>query len=107
MRDYIGTNEESPDLALEVIVTSGVNRLEPYRRLGVCEVWFWQNNQFLVYHLREEVPAQFAQTFSYEAISHSEVLPDLDMNLLGACVRHPNLLAAAKEFRQGVRNKLS
>ena len=102
----IGSDKEFPDLAIEVIVTSGgINRLELYRRLGVREVWFWQNNQFSMYHLREEVPVQFAQSFGYEAISHSEILPDLDMNLLAACVRNPNPLAAAKEFRQGVREQ--
>lgn len=102
----IGTDKEFPDLAIEVVVTNGgINRLELYRRLGVCEVWFWQNNQFSIYHLREDVPVQFAQTFGYEAINHSEVLPDLDMELLSACVRNPNPLAAAKEFRQGVRDK--
>lgn len=104
----IGTDKEFPDLAIEVIITSGgINRLELYRRLGVREVWFWQNNQFSMYYLREEEPVQFAQTFGYEAINHSEVLPDLDMNLLAACLRNPNPLAAAKEFRQGVRDKLS
>jgi Uma2 family endonuclease len=104
----IGTDKEFPDLAIEVVVTSGgINRLELYRRLGVREVWFWQNNQFSMYYLREETPVQFAQTFGYEAISHSEVLPGLDMNLLAACVRNPNPLAAAKEFRQGVREKRS
>ncbi|WP_416674842.1 Uma2 family endonuclease [Egbenema bharatensis] len=104
----IGTDKEFPDLAIEVVVTSGgINRLELYRRLGVREVWFWQNNQFSMYHLREEAPAQFAQTFGYEAISHSEILPDLDMNLLAAGVRNPNPLAAAKEFRQGVREQRS
>ncbi|PSB16141.1 hypothetical protein C7B61_07470 [filamentous cyanobacterium CCP1] len=112
----IGSDKEFPDLAMElcsananeVIVTSGgINRLELYRRLGVREVWFWQNNQFSMYHLREEVPAQFAQSFGYEAISHSEILPGLDMNLLAAGVRNPNPLAAAKEFRQGVREQRS
>lgn len=103
----IGADREFPDLAIEVVVTSGgINRLELYRRLGVREVWFWQNNQFSLYHLREEMPVQFAQTFGYEAINHSEVLPNLDMNLLVECVRNPNPLAAAKEFRQGVRDKL-
>lgn len=102
----IGTDKEFPDLAIEVVVTSGgINRLELYRCLGVREVWFWQNNQFSICHLREDVLVQFAQTFGYEAINHSEVLPDLDMELLSACVRNPNPLAAAKEFRQGVRNK--
>jgi Uma2 family endonuclease len=104
----IGTDKEFPDLAIEVVVTSGgISRLELYRRLGVGEVWFWQNNQFSIYHLREEVSAQLAQTFGYEAINHSEVLPGLDINLLAVCVRNPNPLAAAKEFRQGMRNKRS
>jgi Uma2 family endonuclease len=104
----IGTDKAFPDLAIEVVVTrGGINRLELYRRLGVREVWFWQNNQFSLYHLREAEPVQFAQTFGYEAISHSEVLPELDMNLLATSVRNPNPLAAAKEFRQGVRNERS
>lgn len=102
----IGTDKEFPDLAIEVVVTSGsINRLELYRRLEVREVWFWQKNQFSIYYLREEVPVQFAPTFGYEAISHSEVLPHLDMNLLTTCVCNPNPLAAAKEFRQAVRDK--
>lgn len=53
--------------------------LELYRRLGVREVWFWQKNQVSIYHLREEVPVRFAQTFGYETIDHSEVLPDLEL----------------------------
>lgn len=104
----IGSDKEFPDLAIEVVVTSGgINRLELYRRLGVCEVWFWQNDQFLMYHLREETPVQFAQTFGYEAINRSEILPGLDINLLAACVRNPNPLAAVKQFRQGVREQRS
>jgi Uma2 family endonuclease len=111
----IGTDKEFPDLAMElcsananevVITSGGINRLELYRRLGAREVWFWQNNQFSIYHLHEEAPIQFVQTFGYEAINHSEILPDLDMSLLAGCVCNPNPLAAAKEFRQGVRDKL-
>jgi Uma2 family endonuclease len=102
----IGTEREFPDLVIEVIVTSGgIDRLERFRRLGVREVWFWQNNRFILYSLREETLAQFAQTFGYEAIDHSELLPDLDLELLGECVQNPNPLAAAKAFRQGIRDK--
>ncbi|NJM86529.1 MAG: Uma2 family endonuclease [Hydrococcus sp. RU_2_2] len=97
----ITTEKDFPDLAIEVVITSGgINRLELYRRLGVREVWFWQNNNFSIYHLREEIPSQFVPTFGYEQITYSELLPDLDMNLLAECVRNPNPLAAAKEFRQ-------
>lgn len=101
----IGSDKEFPDLAIEVVITSGgINRLELYRRLGVREVWFWHND-FSIYYLREDTPSQFTQTFGYERISQSEVLPNLDMNLLTECIRNPHPLAAAKEFRQRLRKQ--
>ena len=103
----IGTDKEFPDLVIEVVVTSGgINRLDMFRRLGVLEVWFWQNNRFKLYRLREETPTQFDSTFGYEPIDRSELLPDLDINLLTECVQNPNPLAAAKEFRQRLREQL-
>ena len=104
----IGTDKEFPDLVIEVVVTSGgINRLDMFRRLGVLEVWFWQNNRFKLYRLREETPTQFDSTFGYEPIDRSELLPDLDINLLTECVQNPNPLAAAKEFRQRLREQLN
>jgi Uma2 family endonuclease len=39
----IGTDKALPDLAIEVVITSGgLNRLEVYSRLKVSEVWFWR-----------------------------------------------------------------
>lgn len=39
------TDKDLPDLAIEVIVTSGnIKILEVYRRLEVKEVWLWDNN---------------------------------------------------------------
>lgn len=100
----IGTDKDFPDLAIEVIVTSGsINRLELYRRLGVREVWFWQKNRLVIYHQREETPAQFADTAGYEPVQQSEVLPGLDLELLTRCLQNPNPLAAAKAFQQGLR----
>jgi Uma2 family endonuclease len=103
----IGTDKALPDLAIEVVVTSGgLNRLEIYSRLQVPEVWFWHHEGFSLYHLREETPATFIQTYGYEEITRSELLPYLDVNLLTAYVRHPNPLTAAKEFRQRLREEL-
>jgi Uma2 family endonuclease len=102
----LGAEKEFPDLVIEVVVTSGgIDRLERFRRLGVQEVWFWQANRFTLYHRREETPETFAQTFGYEAIDQSELLPDLDLKLLCECVQNPNPLAAAKAFRQGIRDQ--
>ncbi|UIE39079.1 Uma2 family endonuclease [Leptodesmis sichuanensis] len=99
----LGTEKEFPDLVIEVIVTSGgSDRLERFRRLGVQEVWFWQSDRFLIYRLRDDTATEFSQTFGYELIHQSELLPDLDVNLLSECVQNPNPLAAAKAFRQGI-----
>ena len=97
----IGSNKEIPDLAIEVVITSGgINRLEVYQRLGVREVWFWQNNRFLVYHSRSENVEQFQQTSGYELINSSEILPDINLTILAEYVQHPNPLIAAKSFRK-------
>jgi len=46
----LGEIKETPDLAIEVVYTSGgVDKLEIYRRLGVREVWFWINDAIEVY----------------------------------------------------------
>lgn len=102
----IGSEKDFPDLAVEVVITSGgINRLELYHRLGVQEVWFWQNDNLVIYYLREEVPFKFAQTFGYERINKSELLPNLDINLFIKCLKSLNPLAAAKEFRKSLRNE--
>jgi len=88
----IGTNKEIPDLAIEVIITSGgINRLEVYQRLGVREVWFWQDNQLKIYSLQENG--------EYILIPKSALLPDLNLELLAEYVNHPNPRLAVKEFR--------
>lgn len=103
----IGTNKEFPDLVIEVVITSGgINRLDLFRRLGVSEVWFWKSDRFSIYHLREATPVQLTQTFGYELINKSELLPSLDINLLVECLGNPNPLAAGKEFRQRLREQL-
>jgi Uma2 family endonuclease len=104
----IGTDKAIPDLAIEVVITSGgLNRLEVYHRLGVPEVWFWQNDRFSLYHLREETPAAFIPTFGYEAISQSELLPYLKIERFAEYVLHPHPLTAAKTFRQHLQENLN
>jgi Uma2 family endonuclease len=103
----IGTDKALPDLAIEVIITSGgLNRLEVYSRLHVPEVWFWHQDRFAIYHLRTATPLVFMHTYGYEEIAHSELLPTLDIVLLAEYVRHPNPLTAAKEFRRRLQEHL-
>jgi Uma2 family endonuclease len=50
-------NKEVPDLALEVVWTSGgLDKLEIYRRLGVGEVWIWKDGRITVHALRALLP---------------------------------------------------
>jgi len=90
-----GQSKPSPDLAIEVVFTSGgPNKLQRYQALGVPEVWFWQDGLFSLYRLRET---------HYDKISHSEIpeLATLDIDLLTRCVliAQTSRLEAANAFR--------
>jgi Uma2 family endonuclease len=67
----LGTRKSVPDLAIEITVTSGgIDTLEIYRRIGVQEVWFWEDGVISVYCLRST---------GYELVNKSELLPELDL----------------------------
>ena len=92
---YLGEEKPFPDLAVEVVITSTLlNKLEIYQGLGVQEVWLWQQEQFSIYHLRSR---------GYEQISSSELLPDLDINLLARSVKPKEQFDAIMAFRQAIR----
>ncbi|HIK08877.1 MAG TPA: Uma2 family endonuclease [Oscillatoriaceae cyanobacterium M33_DOE_052] len=91
---YIGSEKAHPDLAIEVAITSGgIDKLAKYQRLQITEVWFWENNQLVVYHWSGE---------GYEQVSRSALLPDLDLELFQRCVMMPSQLEAMTEFRQAL-----
>jgi Uma2 family endonuclease len=91
----LGTKKEFPDLAIEVVLTSGiVNKLEIYQGLGVMEVWEWQSGQFVIYHLRST---------GYEQITNSELLPDLDMQQLASYVNPAQQFDAVMAFRDAIQ----
>jgi Uma2 family endonuclease len=86
---------ETPDLAIEVIFTSGtINKLEYYRRFNIAEVWFWEDGVFSLYQLNSE---------GYELVSRSMLLPDLDIELLSQCLQMSEEKEALKLFRNAVR----
>ncbi|MBD2447209.1 Uma2 family endonuclease [Nostoc sp. FACHB-152] len=99
----IGEKKNIPDLAIEVIITSGsLEKLKIYQRLGVSEVWVWQINQLKLYHLREETPSQFLDTHGYEQITLSEILSELNIALLKQCVQISDDIEAIDQFEQNV-----
>ena len=93
----IGTEKELPDLAIEIIVTSGgVDKLEVYQILGIKEIWFFKNNQFEVYILQGE---------NYQQSLESELLPNLDVSILAEYAIAPDPLQAVLAFRERVSMK--
>ena len=90
----IGTDKEIPDLAIEVVYTSGgVDTLEIYRRLRVGEVWIWQNNQLQVYCLDGD---------NYQQQSASKLLPNLDLTLLAQHIVIKDPLDAIVQWRKAI-----
>jgi Uma2 family endonuclease len=93
----IGGSKPVAALSIEVIFTSGANKLARYQALGVPEVWFWQDGVFTLYHLRAT---------GYEQIHHSELtgLTQLDMELLKNCVliAETDFLGAVQTLRKNL-----
>jgi len=91
-----GIDKEWPDLAIEIIETSGsIDKLEIYQRLGIREVWYFKNNKFTVYHLQNQI---------YQEMPQSLLLPDLDLSILAEYAIHPDPLEAALAFREKIKN---
>lgn len=85
-----------PDLAIEVIWTSGgIDKLDIYRTLGVREVWVWRRGTLTPWVLRGD---------RYEAAARSEVLPGIDLRQLAAMLDHSSANAAVKAWRDIIRS---
>ena len=93
---WIGSLKPIPDLAIEVVFTSGnAAKLPKYRALGVSEVWFWEDGTLALYHLRQD---------GYQRIDQSELpgLEALDLDLLKRCILigETDLGRAVQMFRE-------
>lgn len=89
------TPKPFPDLVIEVVKTSGgVNKLEGYRRLGVKEVWFWEDG-VLEFHA--------LQSDGYQRVEQSGLLPDLPIDAFCRYITYHDQHEAVKEFRKLIR----
>jgi len=89
------TEEDRPDIAIEVIWTSGgIDKLEVYRQLNVREVWIYERGTLQFFSLRGE---------QYAPIARSEFLPDLDVALILQCMTEPTQGGAVKALRAALR----
>lgn len=83
--------KKRPDLAIEVIWTSGgLDKLDVYRRLGVPEVWFWRRGRISVHALRGK---------EYEQLEQSQLLPGIDLVHLAAFVEKSKGEMTSKTIR--------
>ncbi|HKE13517.1 MAG TPA: Uma2 family endonuclease [Kofleriaceae bacterium] len=90
-----GELRDAPDIALEVVVTSGgIGKLPVYAGLGVREVWFFEDDAFRLYQLvREE----------YQAIDRSVLIPALDFTVLTRFASRADQHEAVREYRELLR----
>jgi Uma2 family endonuclease len=87
--------KEQPDVAIEVIWTSGgIDKLKVYRKLRVREVWFWKNGRIHVHVLRG---------IRYEPAAASEVLPGIDLDHLLSFLDRPTASQAIRDYQAALR----
>jgi Uma2 family endonuclease len=93
----LGVDRIHPDLAIEVVVTSGgINKLEAYKRWKIPEVWFWEKSRLFLYTLGEE---------GYEQIMSSQLFPELYISLLVRCINMANHVEAIREFNRAIASE--
>ena len=84
-----------PDLAIEVVRTSGATRkLDTYRALGVREVWIWRRGALAPYVLGPD---------GYVTATDSVVLPGLRLAQLAGFLDAPTASAAIRAYRDALR----
>lgn len=85
-----------PDLAIEVIWTSGrLDKLQVYRKLGVREVWYWRQGVLTAYALRDDE--------RYEEVAGSEVLPGIDLAQMASFLDRPSTYDAINDYRAALK----
>ena len=85
-----GVKKPIPDLVVEVIITSGtISLLQLYQRLGVPEVWLWQDGVLDIYYLEND---------GYRLLDQSHFLPELNLGVLSKYINYHDQYDAVTEF---------
>lgn len=86
---------DGPDLAIEVVITSGgIAEPSVYAGLGIPEVWFWIHGGLQV---------RVLDNGAYLARERSALLPELDLDEVAALAREPDQHAALRRYRERLR----
>jgi hypothetical protein len=66
--------------------------------------------EFKLYHLldnsQKEQATVYSDTYGYEQITTSEILPKLDISLLEQCISISDSIQAVDEFEQGLKTTI-
>ena len=87
--------KQVPDIAIEVVLSHGIDKLEVYRGLGVPEVWSFERGRFTVYVLERN-----GDEARYADHERSTLLPELDLKVLTTFVSWTNQRQAVAAFRE-------
>lgn len=91
------SDRQRPDLAIEVIWTSGgLDKRDIYRKLGVRELWTWRRGRFTLWALRGD---------SYQEVPRSEVLPGIDLDELTQFLDRPTTSQAIRDYRAALQGR--
>ena len=86
----IESKKPYPDLVAEVVFTSGgLDRLAGYQRMGVREVWFWEDGVLDMYSLI---------TNGYAKTKASNLLPEFPVELFCQFITYHDQFDAVNEF---------
>jgi Uma2 family endonuclease len=86
-----------PDLAIEVIWTSGgLDKRDLYRRFGVPELWFWRRGRISVHVLRAR---------GYQEVKTSRLLPGIDLAELASFLDRPTTSQAMRAYRAALQKR--
>ena len=95
----VGGAKDHPDLAIEVIWTSGgLDKLDVYKGLKVREVWLWQDEVISIHVLRGD---------DYVTVERSVVLPDIDLSLFASFLDAETQTRAVREYRAALRARVA
>jgi Uma2 family endonuclease len=98
VRRVANSDDDHPDISIEVVWTQGgMNKLEVYRKLGVQEVWFYERGKLRFFALHREADDV------YREIARSELLPELPIGLLLACMQEPDQTSAVRTLRKALK----
>ena len=93
-----GSRKEIPDLAIEVVITSGgIDKLKIYQGLNVPEVLFWQKGKLTLYSLINELEG-------YQKVKQSQFLPALNFEILEQYINPEEEPKMVAQYRQLIRD---